>query len=93
MPIFNGIYCLRKFITFAVSVILILTLASFLATLAMGIIAGIGVIGIGIVLLLYVLDQYGNYLLMDPAYYMNREDMEKFGKIKLNKSLRTNKEH
>lgn len=93
MSIFNGVYSLRKFVVFTVLAIFVLTLVSFLATKAMGILAGIGVIGLGIVLLHYILDQYGNYLLMDSGYYMSKEEMEEFGKKKLIKSPNIHKDH
>lgn len=83
MPIFNGVYCFWKFVVFAASMILIISLFSLLATIYVGLILGIGIIGFGLVLLPHIVDQYGDYLLMAPGYYMSPEEMTEFGKKKI----------
>jgi hypothetical protein len=91
MPIFNGVYCFRKFVVFATSMILIISLFSLLATLYLGLIVGIGIIGLGLVLLNYIVDQYGDYLLMAPGYYMSQEEMKEFGKKKISNTIKFGK--
>ncbi len=83
MPIFDGVYCARKFAFFAAIVILGISFVAYLVASYFGLVLGFGVIGICIVLLWYFVDQYGDNFLMDSKYLMGTEEMAQFGREKL----------
>ena len=83
MPIFDGVYCAKKFAFFAGVVIFGMSIVAYIVASYLGLALGFGVIGICIVLLWYFADQYGDNFLLDSKYRMGKDEMTEFGKKEL----------